>query len=107
MGSDNALAEARKENVCDAVISGIASAMPELILGCWERDADAARRLDEFIEQINGFPVPWGVKLIAAYRGFAPANFAQPLSKQRIEQMRRLKEWFQTWHVASESVVEA
>ena len=107
VGSDNALAQARKENVCDAVISGVASAMPELILACWERDANAARRLDEFIEQISGFPVPWGVKLVAGYRGFAPAHFSQPLSRQRRKQMRQLEEWFQTWHVASESVVEA
>ena len=97
VGNDSILAQAIEEGVCDGVISGVAAAMPELIVACWKRQPEAARRLDEFIKQIAEFPVPWGVKLVAGFRGFAPAHLAQPMSQRRAAQTLELKEWVQRY----------
>jgi 4-hydroxy-tetrahydrodipicolinate synthase len=105
VGSDAALAPARRENVCDAVISGCACAVPELLLAVFEHggrpDSEefrgSCRVLDEFIGSVSDFPVPWALKWIAEARGIVPASFAQPISKKRAEQAAELLRWFAAW----------
>jgi 4-hydroxy-tetrahydrodipicolinate synthase len=105
VGSDNVLAEALRKQVCDGVISGVACVLPEVICSlfaysCHANSAEfirATRELDELIQQLGHFPVPWGLKLIAESRRIAPASFAQPLSTRRVAQSREFQEWFQAW----------
>jgi 4-hydroxy-tetrahydrodipicolinate synthase len=109
VGNDSILAEALRNGLCDGVISGVACALPELILGLY-RDGDAPDSLEflrhegalkEFIGQLADFPVPWGLKWIAEARGIAPASFAQPVSAVRLSQARELQAWFRSWHAGA------
>ena len=108
VGNDSALAEALRERVCDGVISGVAFALPELLVSIYgagrrpdsEEFQEAARTLSEFLGAIAPFPVPWALKLVAEARGIAPASFSQPLSPRRMAQARELKEWFKAWQPA-------
>jgi 4-hydroxy-tetrahydrodipicolinate synthase len=105
VGNDNVLAQALREGVCDGVISGVACAVPELLIALFDRRHEpesagfkaAANSLAEFIEQLNGFPVPWGLKWIQESRGILPATFSQPLSKRRVAQGRDFQAWFRHW----------
>lgn len=105
VGNDIVLVQARREQICDEVISGVAGVLPELILYLGTGDPmedpsryrTAARWLDEYIEQIQRFPVPWGLKLTAEYRGLATAAFAQPLSPARRQQSQAFLKWLDGW----------
>ncbi len=106
VGNDGALAAAMREGVCDGVVSGVACVLPELIGSFFakykqtgsEAFEHEARLLDEFIEQLNGFPTPWGLKWVAEARHVLTATFSQPLASSRLEQATRLQEWFRPWH---------
>lgn len=108
IGNDSCLAPALLEGVCDGVISGVACALPELILELYSQkestDSIAFQRagqlLSEFIEQVDQFPTPWGLKWIVEARGIIPATFAQPVTEQRIAQSREMIRWFQKWSLA-------
>jgi 4-hydroxy-tetrahydrodipicolinate synthase len=105
VGNDSALADSLREHIADGVISGVAGVLPELILSIYacrnETDSvefgKSVNRLDEFIGQLNVFPTPWGLKIIAESRGIIPASFSQPLSSQRLAQSQSLERWFQEW----------
>jgi 4-hydroxy-tetrahydrodipicolinate synthase len=104
-GHEMALAEALREQVCDGVISGIASVIPELLLTLFERGIEpdtfgfmeSASLLDQVAKQIGALPAPWGLKLIGESRGIGKASFNQPLSERRAQQGRALQDWFETW----------
>jgi len=53
---------------------------------------DAA--LGAFIEQLDCFPTPWGLKIAAEARGLANARFPFPLSDERVEQAQAFGQWF-------------
>ena len=101
VGSDSALPQALQERICDGVVSGVAGAVPELILPLFENGATldrcAVERLDAFVQALDAFPVPWGLKWIAESRGLAPAHFPLPLSERRMLEGRRLQQWFREW----------
>jgi 4-hydroxy-tetrahydrodipicolinate synthase len=101
VGNDGALPQALQEDICDGVVSGVAGAVPELILPLFENGGASNRRaierLDEFIQALDALPVPWGLKWIAESRGMAPASFPLPLSESRALEGRRLQEWFRQW----------
>ncbi len=98
VGNDAVLESALAAGCCDAVISGVAGVLPELVVEvfCTGR-ARAAARLAEFIHRIDAFPTPWGLKLAAESRGLFPARFAVPLSERRRAQARAFEEWFADW----------
>lgn len=106
MGNDGALVSALQEDLCDGVVSGVSCVLPELIQAVYSATRDqssaharhAAVLLHEFIAQIDVFPTPWGLKLIAEARGILEASFAQPLSTRRTSQSARLTSWFAEWH---------
>lgn len=108
VGNDSALVAAIGERVCDGVVSGVASVLPELILSVFESgqssDSDAFRHgdrlLNEFIAAIDAFPTPWGLKWIGEARGIAAATFAQPVSRDRASEAVKLQEWFRRWEAA-------
>jgi len=105
VGNDSALAPAILEGVCDGVVSGVACAVPEIIQALYaqrERPESqpfqsASKLLDEFIEQLNPFPTPWGLKWAIAARNIIPATFSQPVTAHRLEQSVAMATWLQSW----------
>ena len=105
VGNDQVLVQARKDQICDGVISGVAAAIPELILYLGRTDpaSDAARfgavsgMLDELVDQLNNFPVPWGLKFISERRGLGPLGSPLPVTESRREQARALAIWVEDW----------
>jgi len=102
IGNDGVLAAALKLGLCDGVVSGVACVLPELMqalyaagAGKQESFADLAAEVERFIVQMDAFPVPWGLKVIAEARGFIPAHFMQPLAESRLQQKARLQQWFE------------
>ncbi|MCU0227600.1 MAG: dihydrodipicolinate synthase family protein [Bryobacterales bacterium] len=100
VGNDSVLVRGRREGVCDAVISGVSAALPDLIVALFdaasvdsETEPPLAFLLDEVIQQLNGFPVPWGLKWIAEARGLGPFGSPLPISPQRQDEARALREW--------------
>jgi 4-hydroxy-tetrahydrodipicolinate synthase len=108
VGSDGILEQALRERICDGVISGVASVLPQLILSIYRHAAepnseefqDVAVLLKEFIDALEPYPVPWGLKLIGEFAGIVPAGFSQPLSPQRRVQAEELKQWFSAWQAS-------
>ena len=104
IGSDGALHGALAEGLCDGVVSGVASVLPELMIAFY-RAASAAplsstalelnSSLDAVLRWLGRFPIPWGLKMIAAERGFLTADYALPLSPQRQADASEFKQWFQ------------
>lgn len=97
VGSDKALAPALHEGVCDAVISGVASALPELIQAVYESPTENEPKLKEFIAALAPLPVPWGLKWAAEARAVCAASFSQPVSPKRQQQAANFKAWFERW----------
>jgi 4-hydroxy-tetrahydrodipicolinate synthase len=105
VGNDSALAPALLEGVCDGVVSGVACALPEVVMSVYERgretEGDTFKRavatLQEFIAQLDPFPTPWGLKWAVEARGALAATFSQPLSAQRREQAEALSAWVSRW----------
>jgi 4-hydroxy-tetrahydrodipicolinate synthase len=105
VGNDSALSPAILAGVCDGVVSGVACAVPEVIQALYaqrERPASqpfqqASKLLDEFIEQLNPFPTPWGLKWAIAARNIIPATFSQPVTAHRLEQSVAMATWLRSW----------
>jgi dihydrodipicolinate synthase/N-acetylneuraminate lyase len=89
----------------DGSISGVAACCPELLVGLVRahragRDEELSRYqglLEEFIAQISGLPVPWGVRVALSARGIETGALPWPLSTERIEQIARLRAWMPDW----------
>jgi len=115
VGNDSALAPALIEKVCDGVVSGVACALPEAILELFAHSeatgsaefARASAILKEFIEQLNEFPTPWGLKFIVEARGICKATFAQPVTPRRTASAVAMANWFATWQTGIIHAVEA
>lgn len=104
VGNDRLFATARKDGA-DGGVSGVACALPELMLAL-ERairddDPDAVRRYDgrvqEFIDAIVQFPTPIGIKAAVAARGIKAGQHAVPLGPEMTDQLERFKVWFREW----------
>jgi 4-hydroxy-tetrahydrodipicolinate synthase len=102
VGNDGVLAPAMSEGVCDAVISGVACAYPELISDLFRAGTEGRshdlKRLDNQLQQViahlDVFPTPWGLKWLLQARNVIPAAFSQPLSEKRLAQGTELMSWF-------------
>lgn len=105
VGNDSHLAQALERGICGGAISGIAGVVPELTVslvdaglsGDKQAFAQAAALLDELLPQVDQFPATWGLKLIAASRGFGDPCLSLPLSPARQAQADRFTEWFESW----------
>jgi 4-hydroxy-tetrahydrodipicolinate synthase len=103
VGNDGVLAQALDESACDGVISGVACVLPEVIQALFASRPGsgdfraAGRQLSEFIAQVDVLPTPWGLKVIAEARGIAPAVYHQPVSAQRVKQIKQIVSWFEEW----------
>jgi 4-hydroxy-tetrahydrodipicolinate synthase len=105
VGNDSALVAAQQEGVADAVISGVAAALPELIQFLFHNSqsknpnqySEAADLLSLVIDELNRFPVPWGLKFLAQHRGMGNMGSPLPLSSARSDQAIELERWLQQW----------
>lgn len=104
VGDDALFARARAAGA-DGVVSGTASALPELLLAIDRAiaagDTAAAARLDallsEFIAWSGCFPAPVAVRAAAEARNLKTGPQALPLAPQNQELLARFREWFQGW----------
>ena len=103
VGNDQAFAPALQKNLCDGVVSGVACVVPELIQTLYNQPVGSPEfthssdQLDQFLQQLNQFPTPWGLKWVAEERGLLTASFSLPLSQQRRSDGAALKQWCRTW----------
>jgi dihydrodipicolinate synthase/N-acetylneuraminate lyase len=104
IGNDNLFARALPEGV-SGVISGVACAIPELLLSLSRavssgNGASAGRleeRLAQFIGWIDRLPVPVGIKEAAAFRGLKLGPHAVPLSPDQNASIAEFRDWFKDW----------
>lgn len=105
VGNDAVAVEALERGICQGMISGVAGVLPELnrcVFDAWQdgdrtRFETAGRLLAEFIEKIDAWPVPWGLKLAAEARGLGVASFALPLTAERRREAEAFRRWFEPW----------
>jgi len=104
MGRDALYLRARAAGA-SGVVSGVASALPELLSGL-ERalesgeDARAAilqARLEEFVRWIDLFPAPAGIKEAARLRKLSAGAHSVPLGEEGERRLGEFGEWFRGW----------
>jgi 4-hydroxy-tetrahydrodipicolinate synthase len=104
VGNDVIFTRAR-ELGADGVVSGVACAIPELLLGLdraicarsTEKIERLEARLQEFIRWLDRLPVPVGIKAATEVRGLKVGPPAVPLSPGSERAMAEFKEWFSGW----------
>jgi 4-hydroxy-tetrahydrodipicolinate synthase len=104
VGNDSLFARGRAHGA-NGVVSGVASAVPELLVALRKAvDAgDTARvekldgRLREFIDWVCNFPVPIGVKEAVVQRGIKAGGHATPLAAEADQKLAEFRDWFRGW----------
>lgn len=104
VGNDIIFTRARQAGA-DGVVSGVACAIPELMLGLdaailsgdAEKTARLEARLQEFISWLDHFPVPLGIREVLRVRGLKVGPAAVPLGPSGLEQLAAFCEWFRGW----------
>lgn len=84
----------------DGVFSDCAGAVPELVTAIAKNGADADdlnSRLEEFIERIERFPMPVGIKRAVELRRQKAGQFAVPFAGERAREVEAFGDWFQGW----------
>jgi 4-hydroxy-tetrahydrodipicolinate synthase len=102
VGYDAVIADAVREGLCDGVISGVACALPELILAVHQaalgQDGilidQLKANLNAFLDQMNTLPFPWGLKAVSNARHIMESTYSQPVSSQRQSQLKEFEIWF-------------
>jgi 4-hydroxy-tetrahydrodipicolinate synthase len=107
IGNDSVLPSALQERLCDGVVSGAACVLPELIQALYTAGrgrtsafSELTAQLRDLILQLDAFPVPWGLKVIAEMRNLAPAHYALPLSGSRTQNIAAFQQWFTANHTS-------
>jgi len=104
IGNDVIFTRARAAGA-DGVVSGVACAVPELLIGIDRAllagaAAQAARldaRLHEFIGWIDRFPAPVIVRVATEMRGLKIGPPALPLPPEKARLLGEFREWFGAW----------
>lgn len=104
VGNDVIFSRARSEGA-DGVVSGVACAVPELMLaleaaigrGAAQKVDRLEMRLQEFVAWIDRFPTPVGVREATGLRGIKVGPMATPLSPQKQKSLQDFREWFPAW----------
>jgi dihydrodipicolinate synthase/N-acetylneuraminate lyase len=103
-GHDRIFTQVRQAGA-DGVISGPACAVPELLVAL-DRAVVASDRakidlldckLREFLDWIERFPVPVGVKTAATARKLKTGPLAVPLSPEKTAMLEEFQRWFKPW----------
>jgi dihydrodipicolinate synthase/N-acetylneuraminate lyase len=103
-GNDRIAARAIQAGA-NGVLSGCACAVPELLVALSRAAAagDTARTehlntsLSEFIDRIERFPTPIGIKRALALRRQKSGDLAVPLAKETSEALDAFSSWFTAW----------
>ncbi len=103
-GNDRIFARARQAGA-DGAVSGVACAVPELMValdlamqgGDMERAAQLDSRVQEFIDEIEQFPAPIGVKAAVGTRGIKAGPHSTPLGADMTAALGRFQAWFREW----------
>lgn len=89
----------------DGIVSGIAGAVPELLVAI-ERAIRASEthvaerlnaRLQEFVAFVNKFPATVAIKQAAAARGWPVAQFGTPFDEQTKRELVEFQRWLDEW----------
>jgi len=104
VGHDAIFARARRAGA-DGVVSGVACAVPELLLALEraikEHDEAGVERLDtrlhEFLRRIEPFPTPVAIKAALAARGFKTGAPPVPLAPETQAALEEFQDWFRGW----------
>ncbi len=96
-GNDR-LARWARASGAEGVVSGCACAVPELLAALDRAPSDALEsQLMEFIERIDQFPTPVGVKVAAGLRKLKTGPLAVPLDREKCIILEEFKTWFAAW----------
>jgi 4-hydroxy-tetrahydrodipicolinate synthase len=104
VGSDGLFSRARDAGA-DGVVSGCASAVPELLLALdrailQHHQAEIDRldaRLREFLAFVERFPTPVALKAALQVRGIKTGPFPLPLAHETQAALDEFREWFRAW----------
>lgn len=104
VGNDAVFAPARRAGA-DGVVSGVACAVPELLLAldgaiAAHDEVEAARldgRLHEFLERLDRFPTPVAIKAALGVRGLKTGALPVPLGRDTMAALEEFKAWFKGW----------
>ena len=104
LGNDSLAVPARSTG-CDGIISGVACAVPELLIsldraitgGVAEVMTRLEARLRQFIEQSDKLPTPVCIKEATAARGLKLGPHALACEGQMLREIGEFREWFQGW----------
>lgn len=107
VGDDRLFARARREGA-NGVVSGIASAVPELVLAIEHAVASADNeriealdaRLSEFADWISRFPAPMGIREAARQRKLNVGVPAIAPGEQEARHLDEFAAWFRPWLAA-------
>jgi 4-hydroxy-tetrahydrodipicolinate synthase len=105
MVGQDALFTRERADGADGLISGVASALPELLValdrailsGETERIGCLGRDLEEFLSRIQEFPAPVAIREAVAARGLWAGPPAAPLTPSAREKLDRFAGWFRDW----------
>lgn len=85
----------------DGIVSGVAAALPELIVALRiatpEDFPKLFERLKEFLAWVDRFPASVVIKCAAEARGWVPARFATPLGAASCARLEEFRRWFSDW----------
>ena len=103
-GDDKRFAKARAAGA-DGAISGVACAMPELMVrldkAVTSGEQDVVERLDakvdELVTRVRQFPTPMAIKEAVKQRGVDPGAQAVPLSVAGCKGLEEFSSWFKEW----------
>lgn len=106
-GNDFIYPQARRLGA-DGVVSGVACAIPELLVkldaaiagGDADRAALLEGKLNEFIAWTRRFPTPVAIKVATEVRGLKVGPLAVPLSADKRAALEEFKVWFKAWFPA-------
>jgi len=104
VGNDVIFTRARAGGA-DGVVSGVACAVPELMLGldraiaagAPEQIARLEAHLEEFIARIDRFPVPVGIREALVVRGLRVGPPSTPLGVHAQRELEEFRGWFKRW----------
>jgi len=105
VGQDALFARARAAGAA-GIVSGVACAVPELLLALDRAIQQGAAaeierldaRLHEFLRRMDRFPLPVGIKAALELRGIKIGSFAVPLAPETSAALDEFREWFGAWH---------
>jgi 4-hydroxy-tetrahydrodipicolinate synthase len=105
MVGNDAIAPVARAAGCDGVISGIASAVPELLVGldrailtgATEVQTRLEVRLRQFLQWTDKLPTPIAIKEATAARGLKLGPHSLSCDGQLQRDVEAFREWFRTW----------